>query len=72
MKGKFCTEDKGSYQLWKTVYRSRIVYYVFTPLTCNFSLEYPYLIQQTVSENKQTYQVEVLILIKYQILKSNL
>ena len=37
----------------------RIVYYVFTPLTCNFSLEYPYLIQQTVNENTQTYQVEV-------------
>ena len=50
----------------------RIVYYVFTPLTCNFSLEYPYFIQQTVNENTQTYQVEVLILIKYQILKRNL
>ena len=63
MIGKFCTEDKGSYQLWKTV---------FTPLTCNFSLEYPYFIQQIVNENTQTYQVEVLRLIKYQILISNL
>ena len=72
MKGKFCTEDKGSYQLWKTVYRELFTMCLITPLTCNFSLEYPYLIQQIVNENTQTYQVEVLILIKYQILKSNL
>ena len=32
-------------------------------LTCNFSLQQPYIIQQTGDENTQTYQVEVAILI---------
>ena len=32
-------------------------------LTWNFSLDYPYIIQQTGNENIQTYQVEVVILI---------
>ena len=32
-------------------------------LTCNFSLRYPYINQQTGNENTQTYQVEVFILI---------
>ena len=37
-------------------------------LTCDFSLYYPYIIQQTRNENTQTYQVEVVILIEHQIL----
>ena len=32
-------------------------------LPCNFSLQHPYIIQQTGNENTQTYQVKVLILI---------
>ena len=32
-------------------------------LTSNFSLQYPYIIQQKWNENTQTYQVEVAILI---------
>ena len=32
-------------------------------LTCNFSLQQPYIIQQTSDENTQTYQLEVAILI---------
>ena len=32
-------------------------------LTWNFSLQYPYIIQQTGDENIQTYQVEAAILI---------
>ena len=32
-------------------------------LTCKFSLQYPYIIQQTSDENNQAYQVEVVILI---------
>ena len=31
--------------------------------TCNFSLQYPYIIQQAGNENIQTNQVEVFILI---------
>ena len=30
---------------------------------CNFSLQYPYIIQQTGNENTQTVKVEVVILI---------
>ena len=30
-----------------------------TRLTYNFSLQYPYIIQQTGSENAQTYQVKI-------------
>ena len=41
-------------------------------LTCNFSLWYPYITQQTGNENTQTHQVEVVILIKHQILIINL
>ena len=43
----------------------------FNPLEwfiCNFSLQYPHSIEETGSENTQTYQVEVLILIWQQIL----
>ena len=40
-------------------------------LTCNFSLKYPYNIQQADSEKIQTYQVEVVISILHQILLSN-
>ena len=40
-------------------------------LTCNFSLQYPYIIQQIGNENAQTNQVEV-ILIYHQILVTNL
>ena len=40
--------------------------------TCHFSPEYPYIIQQTSIENTQTYQVQDIILIKYQILITNL
>ena len=32
---------------------------------------YPYIIQQTGNENTQTYQVEVVILIKHQIFETN-
>ena len=32
-------------------------------LKSNFSLKYPYIIQQTGDENTQTYQVEVVLLI---------
>ena len=39
--------------------------------TCNFSLYYPYIIQQIGNENIQTYQVEV-ILIWHQILITTL
>ena len=39
--------------------------------TCNLSLQYPFTIQQTGSENIQLYQVEVFILIKHQILATN-
>ena len=38
--------------------------------TCNFSLQYPYVIQQTGSEITQTYQV-LDILIEHQILVTN-
>ena len=41
-------------------------------LTCSFSLEYPYIIQQTGSENTQTYQVQDIILIERQILITGL
>ena len=41
-------------------------------LTSNFSLQYPYIIQQTGSENTPTYQVEVVVLIQHQILVTNL
>ena len=40
-------------------------------LTCNFSLSYPYIIQQNVRENSQTYQVEVVVLTQQQILQTN-
>ena len=40
-------------------------------LTCNFSLQQPYIIQQRSDENTQTYQVEVAILILRQILVTN-
>ena len=41
-------------------------------LTCNLSLQYSYIIQQTINENTKTYQVEVDILILPQILITNL
>ena len=38
-------------------------------LACNFSLQYPYIIQQTGNENTQTYQEDVIIMnYKHQIL----
>ena len=37
-------------------------------LTCNFSLQYPYIIQQAGNENTLTYQVEFVVLISLQIL----
>ena len=40
-------------------------------LTCNFSLWYLYVIQDTGDENTQRYQLEVVNLIKYQILKTD-
>ena len=40
-------------------------------LTCNFSLRYLYIIHDTVDENTQRYQVEVVNLIEYWILKTN-
>ena len=40
--------------------------------TCSFSQEYPYIIQQTGSENTQTYQVQDIILMKHQFLITNL
>ena len=40
--------------------------------TCRFSLKYPYIIQQTGSENTQTYQVQDIILMKHQFLITNL
>ena len=41
-------------------------------LTCDFSLQYQYIITQTGSENTQTYQVHNIILIEHQILITNL
>ena len=38
----------------------------------NFSLQYPYIIPRKCNENIQTYQAEVAILIKQQILVTNL
>ena len=38
----------------------------------NFSLQYPFIIQQTGNENIQTYQVEAAILIWHQVLITNL
>ena len=38
-------------------------------LTCNFSLEYPYIIQQTGNKNTQTNQAEDFILNYQQLLK---
>ena len=38
----------------------------------NFSLQYPSIIQQIGSESMQMYQVEVVILIYYQIFATNL
>lgn len=35
-------------------------------LTYSFSLQYPYIIQQTGTESNQIYQVEVVVLIKHQ------
>ena len=43
-----------------------------TWLTCDFSLQYQYIITQTGSENTQTYQVHNIILIEHQILITNL
>ena len=40
--------------------------------TCNFSLQYPYIVQQKFNENTWTYQVEVVILMSQQILVTNL
>ena len=39
--------------------------------TCNFSLKYPYIIQQTGNKNTQTNQAEDFILNQQQILISN-
>ena len=41
-------------------------------LTGKLSLQYPYIIQQAGNENTQNYSVEVAILIKHQILVTNL
>ena len=41
-------------------------------LTCNFSLWFSHIIQQTGIENTQTYQVEVAYLIWHQIIVINL
>ena len=43
-----------------------------TWLTSNFSLKYPFIIQQPSNENTQTYLVEVVILTYDQILVTNL
>ena len=40
-------------------------------LTCNFFLHYPYIIQKTGDENTESYQVEIIILLKHQILPTN-
>ena len=40
-------------------------------LTCNLSLYYPYIIQNTGNENTDSHQVEIVILIKHQILPTN-
>ena len=40
--------------------------------TWNFSPLYPYIILQTGNENIQTNQVDVVILIQYQVLMANL
>ena len=41
-------------------------------LPCNFSLKYPYIIQQTVEENIQTHQVRFITLIEHLTLVINL
>ena len=43
-------------------------FYSHMRLTCNFSIKYPQIIQQTGNENTQTYWVEDAILVKHQIL----
>ena len=40
-------------------------------LTCNFSLKYRYIIQQTVIKNTQINQAGDVILLQHQILKTN-
>ena len=41
-------------------------------MTCNFSLQYIYIILQNINENTETYLVEAVIFIKCKILETNL